>query len=1050
MTLDLNSVVGTEDKGVVISTSGDAQNVRLSASGNISGENNAIFISNSGQGGISILTSGAVTAGQQSAVVISGGGNSTSIEIVAEGSVSGGENGFSVSQFGDGTASLTATDVEGVNGRGISMNVPGSAPLARIETSGTVTAGEEGIYLDGGGTTEIEISANNVASATSDAIFADGNQDISIEAAGTITGFTDGIDVTAGAGVTSVIANEVQGETENGIAVEKQQDGDVIIATDGIVSGGLVGIDVDHDANGNVTVAASEFVKGGERGIQVLRIGEGNTSISASDVEGASFGIFANQQAAAAGDLIVDVAGTATGNTNAAIAVQNFGSGVTFVSAVNAISTDGIGMVVQAGVVPTEIRVTSTGSVEGGTGGVNAVGFNGTLNVSLNNVSASLGQAVALQGTEISAEINGDIDGSNGGISVETLFGGVSSLTIGADATVNGGGGRAIDFTESAADSVNTLSNFGTIEQSDLGFVWMSDGDDTIFNAGLLDTREYILLDGNDVVQNEGTIVGDLFMGDGEDVFENSGFISGGVSGGQTGQVLIRNFEAGFFEASQSFDFNDTNDIALGGSGIFGNAGVLSSGSGTQVATTEIDADFGQGDTGSLLVDVDMGAGTSDRFDITGNTALNGTVDVRLTNLTGGVQEYLILTSGDGIFDGGIAIGNAQINPALKLDLDIRDDANVFLTAAIDFAPDGLLNINQTNVGEGLNGAFGIDPALLAPLTDALLDDNLDEQSYIAAINELVPEIYLNTQQTSLLAARDFSDDLHGCTDRYGRVREDESGCAKLVIGGDLLDRDGSAQLIGFEDGTLTMQGNYFVPLGEKLTLGLGVGYDDTLVKNDIASRAQGHRFNIGTSLFYRDNGFELGGVLSAGFGRYDVTRRIVFSDFNSESMGDQDVRSLSAELAAAYTVELGDIYVKPGVSVLATQLRSGSFEEEGGLATDYAFDRASEWYLAARPSLEIGGNFENANGNRIQPFVRGTANILFDENFALSGRFADGPADAAGFLTFSELDRTTVDVDAGLRLRLGANSVLLAEYNGAYSSDIEAHGFRFCASFAF
>ncbi|MCT2401174.1 autotransporter domain-containing protein [Novosphingobium mangrovi (ex Huang et al. 2023)] len=1038
--------------GVLVQKIGDG-NVAIDATGAISSGDDGINAYLGGQGEMTIAAAADITAGGNGIYAFSTGTGPVSVN--AQGIVSG---GVSILAQGKGSVKIAAAanlvgDVAAGGDGDVAIDVAGNVTGSNL-AFGAVTAlnfgtGETSVHVGGdisGHYTGVHVQAvDSSAVVAIDGDISDTDMGVFLRAAeasvelGGVESSDTGLDIATLGTLNATVHGDVVAGTY-GLFFTSAGDTAQSLVLEGDVTAGQVGALVNVHGSGDFSLSSQGAITGGVGGMRVEYFGAGSLAVDVNDVSGELGGISV-LQGLDAFNATITANGTLSSGDSVAFGAELGGSGAKQVTLNDAISQTGYGALLITGN-GTGTSLTVNGTASGAEYGV-GVETHEALVLDVNNATASTGQAVHVNSvdSDVTAMFRGAIEGTTRGISFIGDGAGTIDVTIAESADVRASNGVAVDFFNLSSGQTLTLTNNGTITGDGLNgpAVALSNSvaGDSFVNAGTL-AGEVWMADGDDSMVNNGAFTGTLIGGDGADSFTNANHFAGIVF--DTDGMTVTNMAGALFESAGM--------VNMGG-GTMTNSGVFSSGGQEQILLTEINGNFVQSETGSMLVEVD--GGVADRIALSGDASLAGTVDVVLSKPVASNQEYLIVSAVGTVSDEGLTLSNTmELSPLVSLGLDFRNDHELYLTSTVDFSPPGAnLDPNQQEIGDEINDVFDADSEPLGDLTDGLLGvDTLDD--YGDAINQLVPEIYLNTLQTSLLAAQDFSSELGGCSSRDGRMLADGKSCAKLVLGGDMLDRDGGAGRIGFEDGRLKVQAAYFTPLSDTLTLGLGLGYDDTLIKNDIASRAQGHRFQAGASLTYRKGGFALGGMLTAGFTRYDVSRRIAFGEFAAQSDGDQKLRAFSGELSASYTADLGQLYVKPAVSLVATHLHSGALVEDGGNATDYAIDRISGWHLAARPSLEIGGNFAGGNGAQFQPYARVGATVLFDNDFALTGRFAAAQGLGDGFITRSELDRTIVDVDAGLRVLFGSSSALIAEYVGRYSSDMQSHGFRFRASFAF
>ena len=187
---------------------------------------------------------------------------------------------------------------------------------------------------------------------------------------------TDDLELTNSAAVTS--------EDGDGIRLERGAAGDVTVSNSGTVTGGTYGIYAAGNGAIEVTVAAGATVTGGTAGVYVANAGTGlmvarkytygfgmNDGATADDPVAVMHGEGAD--AVALRNQLVEVAGTVTGGTDAAIRLSG-GGGVIVMEGgkVHAAGASGVGILADG---PALVYV--DGEVKGGAGGAAAVHLSG-------------------------------------------------------------------------------------------------------------------------------------------------------------------------------------------------------------------------------------------------------------------------------------------------------------------------------------------------------------------------------------------------------------------------------------------------------------------------------------------------------------------------------------------------------------------------------------------------------------------------------------------------------------------------------------------------
>jgi outer membrane autotransporter protein len=433
--LTSGTVTGTASFGIVATNSG----IAVTGSDLTIGTENTLF---GGITGIVALNNGTATFGTSDLTIRSGGSvrgetaygilavnhgsgySGSSLSIVAEDTVWGGQSGIFATNLGtssSGASDLTIQAVETVTGAtaiGIQAINLGDGILGSslsISASGGVTGGTSGIDAinDGyavSGASNLTITAmGDVTGQLATGISAINvgygatGSSVAVYAGGTVTGDNTGIiagnysESFFGFSDVSVVAmGDVRGTLLTGIRVNNQGYGaygsSIAVTTQGVVYGGLIGISALNGANsgfGNtdLTITAMGEVQGGETGIQAISSGT------------ATFG---------GSILTITATGDVTGTLGDGIFALNIAQGY-----------DDVGIVITTG----------PGTVSAGRDGIAGI-HAGTSTMGNADVSITAGGEIVADGRGIYAYHNGNTN---------LVFGGSANLTITALELIDAG-----------------------------------------------------------------------------------------------------------------------------------------------------------------------------------------------------------------------------------------------------------------------------------------------------------------------------------------------------------------------------------------------------------------------------------------------------------------------------------------------------------------------------------------------------------------------------------------------------------------------------------
>jgi uncharacterized protein with beta-barrel porin domain len=269
--------------------------------------------------------------------------------------------------------------------------------------------------------------------------------------------------------------------------------------------------------------------------------------------------------------------------------------------------------------------------------------------------------------------------------------------------TVTGGTGTGVGVNLFGGTN-NTLTNMGTVTALS-GLAILGDT-------------------GNNTVNNFGTVIGNVILGSGANAFNN---MAGGF-------------------------FNSGATVNLGAGNALTNAGTLSPGGTGVIQATALTGNLVQSATGRLFTDINIGSGTSDRVNVSGNANLSGAVQVQVQNAILGPWQQTVLSAAGGTTTNGLSL---LASPALQAQLVFpnADDVAVKSTG-INFVVPGLGG-NQTALGKALNGAAQTS-GLGGPVFNLLLNGVSSLPGYNLALTQLSGEAATGTQQSTFDAMNMF------------------------------------------------------------------------------------------------------------------------------------------------------------------------------------------------------------------------------------------------------------------------------------------------------
>jgi outer membrane autotransporter protein len=344
-------------------------------------------------------------------------------------------------------------------------------------------------------------------------------------------------------------------------------------------------------------------------------------------------------------------------------------------------------------------------------------------------------------------------------------------------------------------------------------------------------------------------------------------------------------------------------------------------------------------------------------------------------------------------------------------------------------------------VADILNSAFAAGGGGVAAALTGLLN-TVDAEDYKAAIDELQPKIYQDTQIAALYANLAFSNALMSCrvngSDTASVIREGQ--CLWAGATARFLDSDSSSQLPGFKETAGLFAVGAQIALNDVWRLGFAAGYQSSSLNATNDASSDGEQAQAGVALKYNSGPLLLAAALTGGRAWNDTTRSLTFGGFDAVAEGDQRIDLFSGALRAAYVFGAPSLYFKPLVDVSATRLDYGDIQESGGGGVALIVQGSGHTVYAVTPALEVGTEWWLSNGTLVRPFFRAGATWYDGVDMALSASFAGAPDGVGPFTIHTDMDDVMGVVGAGLDLINGEDGALRFTYDGQLGETTQIH----------
>lgn len=611
-----------------------------------------------------------------------------------------------------------------------------------------------------------------------------------------------------------------------------------------------------------------------------------------------------------------------------------------------------------------------------------------------------------------------------------------------SDAGTGGSGG---DITVALNNSMTVVGGAGGV-----GVAFAGGAANTLTNSGALATVDgitglaFAATDGDDALQNDGLVQGNVQLGTGTNAFHNR-------------QASSR------FEAGQTIDLGASgNQMTNAGQLALGGTGTVST-----VQTSALSGSYAQSETGVMELDLDFVSGDAevgriDRLDATGRLTFDGFADLRIVNpgaASPGTRDVVFGTGVLGADLGTLALA-APISAVADYKLIQQSSSAVALRYNIDFAPGGNATANQAEVGEYINRVqiAGGSPAL-SPLiatffgipdseTLSLVYSQLDAEAYAVGVQASVQWSSSSMGSALQQVASEGNPAIAGSwsnpnsTVKRRRSLDVPPSDARVRTWGTVKRLksifDGSFENASYDLSGSQVQVGVMSDLQEDLTVGAFVSYGSFGGQVDgSAGLEDGETGQLGVLARRSWGDISLTGALSFGQSALTVNRNVGLpNDLGGAASGRQKIQSiaLKGRLERTMADTWGQATLSLDLDAIHTHQR-GFVESGGGLGQLRIEDR-SDWHVFVSPALAFSNSFSDGRTTYVPHTRVGLTHRLFDDP-AVSGGLAAAPLGVSPFESFANVgDRTTLNVDVGLdvfddrgqALRLNA-SAQIGEY---------------------
>ncbi|MEO1041486.1 MAG: hypothetical protein AAFX52_04280 [Pseudomonadota bacterium] len=1029
LTINTAAVSSTNAIGIYANVSSAGTDLLITSTGTVSGGSSALIARNYGSGNLTLKTAAVTGIGSSSyGITAYNGTTAQNVNLTSTGTISSTNTALSVNQFGTGTTMLSVVDVTSTNGSGIFANNRSTAADLTVASTGTVSGNTIGIYGDHDGSGALTINTNNVTSTNARGILATNTS------AGT----------------------------------------NLAITSTGMVTGGTGGIEARNNGTGTTTVNVAAVSASGADEEAIYVFGTGTTTVMTITSTGT-----------------VSSTGAETGATGSpdGIFANHDGSNVLTINTAAVSSTNATGIFADVSTAGTNLSITSTGMVSGGTRGIEARNNGtGTTTVNVAGATGGSGYGVYVYGGPNSGAMSitstGSVSGTDG-----MRLSSAAAADVTVSGAVNGTSGYGINFLSSPSTRV-TLNNGASVSGSSGAFSFASMSNDTvILNTGASISGAFSLSDGNDTFNDAGGTFATADGGAGVDTWhlsgsgrtENAAAVSNfeNLQVSMTGGRLVGDF-AGFTSAAFIGGSNElagnlltstttinagasvsTADGASFGGDLINNGsltliGKVSAGSLTQSSTGSFTVNPNDSVVDLLTVSgpVTLGGTLNATFDLQPGTAIGTTETLTVIDGNAGVTGSFDTTN---IGASGLLISRAVVIDQANSDVNIELTTNPITTLTT-------LNEDQFAAGDTLLGLLA-NPNLSNAMVKFINDIGVQttEGAIASVLHELNPEGFDAGLRFSTSAQQNLFTtmmDVHEPSGANGETKF-ASLNAVSVLGaaeGDpawwtsatfrSLEQDGSSDDFGF-DGTefgfsAGLSGIKFGPL----SFGLAGGYSsfEADTQDQLSDDIDSDLYQFAMSAHYPVDTSFVQGELEGVVGYATAKNTLAMSVLNpgaagpSRQTGDADMQSLSVLTRFTLSgVGQAEWPIKPLVEFGATTLSQDEATIGSGEVTSLVVDDTDLTFT----QIGLGASFGFPLGRHLSwDGSLGATQFFGDTETLYRSRFFDAPSTSASFVTGGGSLEQQFDIEAGITYEFWGGAELTANAVGQFG-DLESYGAR-------
>ena len=1000
LTQDAGAIFANENTGITINVDTGIHAIDTVVNG-IDGRSSG--------GGVTIDSTGDITSDTAIGIVALDGG-AGAVNVTNDGAIQSNLEGIYARSLGGGGITIDSTgDITSENNRGIFARDFGAGAVD-VSNDGKIQSHYEGIFAESSSGKITIDTKGDITSADSSGIFARslGSNEVDIKNDGKILSSSTGIRAFSNTGKVTVDSKgDIISGNGLGIFADNAGANEVSVKNDGIIQSSSLGIyafsfngKISIDSTGDITSDSSNGIKARSIGTSEIFVkNNGKIQSHFEAIEASSF----------SGKITIDSKGDLTSNESEGIEVTNGFNGLTTFTNVGDISITNNGTI-----------IAEQGIDARSSDGAITIVTNGDLTtddeegIEADNGFDFYGNALTNVG-DIAVTFNGSLQAVEDGLDIRTSDGNITIISTG---DITSQEEAAIELSSLTGNSDVTI-NAGTVNGFTYAIDFIGGNNNSLLNKGSLIAQSNLVIrgsTGNETINNEGTITGNVDLGTGLNAFNNK--------------------STGTFRSGMT--------VNLGG-GTLTNEGVLSPGGMNAVQTTALTGNFVQTADGQLVVDIDEGGAGNDQVTITGAANLNGVIAPNVIHLNDPTSGKIQIAEASG----GLTLAGLSVLDTDTVDFEVLQEGNqLFLTwteilNSVLGEISGALTPNQLSTARTIDAILASDgaPPELKEFLKKLIDLG-SEQEILAALDQLHSEGYLATLPTTLFSNRIFANAMFSCSQYTSGANAhlDEGQCYWAKVTARQFDQDRTQNNFGINEQGTNFSGGLQFAVQPNWFLGVAASYEDTETDIDHNAVTDGYRAQFGSVLKTRFGSTTFAAGITGGFGNFDTKRFINFGGLNLVAEGDQDINFGSGHVRVAHSFDMGSWYFRPMVDASLTYLELEGLRETGAGVANLTLQDADDWYLSVSPAIEFGGKIKHGSGAIIRPYLRAGVTFFENNDLAITTSFSNAPVGINPFQIGSEFEDVFGTLEVGLNIISDNGLSLKFNYEGHFSEDSESH----------